>query len=228
MLNPGARLPTAVVSVLAAATMALTPSYAADPTWKMQSAFSLTVGQTAIVYAVRGKECTDEAPSYDSIRGQLPSTTLGSFTDGGTVQRESGRWWMHSLYRGNYHYITYIATGEGWLYLAAVLDLCSRRVVGWSVEDHLRAELPCQALEMAERGKFDLVITDVNMPNMDGITLVRELRGLATYKFVPLLVLTTEATAERKQAGKAAGATGWLVKPFNPEKLLATIAKVLG
>ena len=91
MLNPGARLPTAVVSVLAAATMALTPSYAADPTWKMQSAFSLTVGQTAIVYAVRGKECTDEAPSYDSIRGQLPSTTLGSFTDGGTVQRESGR-----------------------------------------------------------------------------------------------------------------------------------------
>jgi two-component system chemotaxis response regulator CheY len=86
----------------------------------------------------------------------------------------------------------------------------------------------CQALKMAERGKFDLVITDVNMPNMDGITLVRELRGLATYKFVPLLVLTTEATAERKQAGKAAGATGWLVKPFNPEKLLATIAKVLG
>ena len=80
----------------------------------------------------------------------------------------------------------------------------------------------------AERGKFDLVITDVNMPNMDGITLVRELRGLATYKYVPLLVLTTEATTERKQAGKAAGATGWLVKPFNPEKLLATIAKVLG
>jgi two-component system chemotaxis response regulator CheY len=85
-----------------------------------------------------------------------------------------------------------------------------------------------EALQIAERQKFDLVITDVNMPNMDGITLVRELRYLANYKFVPLLVLTTEATAERKQQGKAAGATGWLVKPFNPERLLATIAKVLG
>jgi len=85
-----------------------------------------------------------------------------------------------------------------------------------------------EALQMAERGKFDLVIMDVNMPKMDGIQLVRELRGLATYKYVPLLVLTTEATTERKQAGKAAGATGWLVKPFNPERLLATIAKVLG
>jgi len=86
----------------------------------------------------------------------------------------------------------------------------------------------CQALEIAERQKFDLVITDVNMPNMDGITLVRELRNRANYKYVPLLVLTTEATTERKQQGKAAGATGWLVKPFNPERLLATVAKVLG
>jgi two-component system chemotaxis response regulator CheY len=86
----------------------------------------------------------------------------------------------------------------------------------------------CQALEIAEKQKFDLVITDVNMPNMDGITLVRELRNRASYKFVPLLVLTTEATTERKQQGKAAGATGWLVKPFNPERLLATVAKVLG
>lgn len=85
-----------------------------------------------------------------------------------------------------------------------------------------------EALEIAGKQKFDLVITDVNMPNMDGITLVRELRTKANYKFVPLLVLTTEATAERKQQGKAAGATGWLVKPFNPERLLATIAKVLG
>jgi two-component system, chemotaxis family, chemotaxis protein CheY len=86
----------------------------------------------------------------------------------------------------------------------------------------------CEALQLAGREKFDLVITDVNMPNMDGITLVRELRNLANYKFVPMLVLTTEATVERKQQGKAAGATGWLVKPFNPERLLATIAKVLG
>ncbi len=84
-----------------------------------------------------------------------------------------------------------------------------------------------EALALAQKSRFDLVITDVNMPNMDGITLVRELRGKSNYKFVPLLVLTTEATQERKQQGKAAGATGWLVKPFNPERLLATIAKVL-
>jgi two-component system chemotaxis response regulator CheY len=85
----------------------------------------------------------------------------------------------------------------------------------------------CQALEIAEKQKFDLVITDVNMPNMDGITLVRELRTLAAYKFTPMLVLTTEASPDKKMQGKQAGATGWLVKPFNPEKLLATIAKVL-
>src|SRR3982751_3060961 len=85
-----------------------------------------------------------------------------------------------------------------------------------------------EALDYAKNSAVDLVLTDVNMPRMDGITLVRELRGLETYRYVPLLVLTTEATTERKQAGKAAGATGWLVKPFNPERLLATINKVLG
>ena len=85
-----------------------------------------------------------------------------------------------------------------------------------------------EALQIAERQKFDLVITDVNMPQMDGLTLVRNLRGLPNYKHTPLLVLTTENTPERKMEGREAGATGWLVKPFNPERLLATIAKVLG
>jgi two-component system chemotaxis response regulator CheY len=65
------------------------------------------------------------------------------------------------------------------------------------------------------------------MPNMDGISLVRELRQLQAYKFVPMLMLTTESGQDKKMLGKAAGATGWLVKPFNPEKLLATIEKVL-
>jgi two-component system, chemotaxis family, chemotaxis protein CheY len=84
------------------------------------------------------------------------------------------------------------------------------------------------ALRKASDGEpVDLVITDVNMPNMDGITLVRELRRLPQYRGVPLLVLTTEASAERKQEGRAAGATGWLVKPFDPERLLATVDKVL-
>jgi two-component system, chemotaxis family, chemotaxis protein CheY len=74
----------------------------------------------------------------------------------------------------------------------------------------------------------DLVITDVNMPNMDGMTLVRELRRLPQYQGVPVLVLTTEASAERKQEGRSAGATGWMVKPFDPDGLLATINRVLG
>jgi two-component system chemotaxis response regulator CheY len=85
------------------------------------------------------------------------------------------------------------------------------------------------ALNLAQKlPPMDLVITDVNMPNMDGITLVRELRQLSHYRGVPLLVLTTEASTQRKQEGKAAGATGWIVKPFNPERLLATVARVVG
>ena len=65
------------------------------------------------------------------------------------------------------------------------------------------------------------------MPVMDGITLVKELRALPQYKFTPILLLTTEAGADKKAEGKAAGATGWLVKPFNPEQMLATIKKVV-
>jgi two-component system chemotaxis response regulator CheY len=84
-----------------------------------------------------------------------------------------------------------------------------------------------EALAAARVEAFDVVVTDVNMPNMDGIELVQELRGLPAYRYVPLLILTTEATAERKQQGRNAGATGWLVKPFNPERLLAVVEKVL-
>ncbi len=85
-----------------------------------------------------------------------------------------------------------------------------------------------QALAAAKRqGKFDLVISDINMPNMDGITLIKELRTLPDFKFTPILMLTTESSAEKKSEGKAAGATGWIVKPFNPDQLLATIGKVL-
>ena len=85
-----------------------------------------------------------------------------------------------------------------------------------------------EALNIAKSNKFNLVITDVNMPNMDGITLTKELRALPAYKFVPILTLTTESSAEKKMAGKQAGATGWIVKPFNPDQLLATVKKVLG
>lgn len=83
------------------------------------------------------------------------------------------------------------------------------------------------ALNKAKTAKFDAVVTDLNMPVMDGIELVKNLRMLPTYKYTPILLLTTESSSEKKTLGKQAGATGWLVKPFNPEKLLATIAKVL-
>lgn len=84
-----------------------------------------------------------------------------------------------------------------------------------------------QALSLARGKKADLVITDINMPKMDGITLIKNLRALPDYKFTPILTLTTETAADKKQEGKAAGATGWIVKPFNPEQLLSTIKKVL-
>lgn len=83
-------------------------------------------------------------------------------------------------------------------------------------------------LNKAKGAQFDLVLTDVNMPNMDGLTLVKELRGLSNYQFTPILVLTTESEGSKKAEGKAAGATGWLVKPFNPDQLLATIKRVTG
>lgn len=84
------------------------------------------------------------------------------------------------------------------------------------------------ALGKAKGGQYDLVLTDVNMPNMDGIGLIKELRQLDQYKFTPILTLTTESGAEKKTEGKSAGATGWIVKPFSPDQLLATINKVLG
>ena len=75
--------------------------------------------------------------------------------------------------------------------------------------------------------KPNLVITDLNMPNMDGISLIKEIRKMGTLKFTPILMLTTESTDDKKKEGQAAGATGWIVKPFNPEQMLKVIAKVL-
>ncbi|MDH5433575.1 MAG: response regulator [Gammaproteobacteria bacterium] len=85
-----------------------------------------------------------------------------------------------------------------------------------------------EALRAAKTNAFDVVISDVNMPNMDGLSLVRELRTLSNYRFVPILMLTTESSNDKKQAGRSAGATGWIVKPFNPDQLLSTVRKVIG
>jgi len=74
----------------------------------------------------------------------------------------------------------------------------------------------------------DLIITDVNMPNLDGIGFIKKARELQKYKFTPILVLTTESQGSKMNDGKEAGATGWIVKPFNAEKLLAIVKKVSG
>jgi len=76
--------------------------------------------------------------------------------------------------------------------------------------------------------QVDMVLTDLNMPNMDGIELIKAIRAEPRYKFMPVVMLTTESQANKKQEGKAAGATGWIIKPFSPEQLLAVVKKVLG
>jgi two-component system chemotaxis response regulator CheY len=84
------------------------------------------------------------------------------------------------------------------------------------------------ALSKLNGAGVHMVITDLNMPNMDGIELIRNLRANPACKFIPIVMLTTESQAEKKQEGKTAGTTGWIVKPFKPEQLLAVVKKVLG
>ncbi len=83
-------------------------------------------------------------------------------------------------------------------------------------------------LAKAKADKFNLVITDINMPNMDGIEMIKQLRQTDGYKFTPIIALTTENQDSKMQEGKAAGATGWIVKPFTSEKLLAIVKKIIG
>ena len=84
-----------------------------------------------------------------------------------------------------------------------------------------------EGLKLLQGGaSFDLIITDVNMPNLDGIGLIRQARELPAFKFTPILVLTTESQGTKMNEGKEAGATGWIVKPFNAEKLLGIVKKV--
>jgi two-component system chemotaxis response regulator CheY len=82
-------------------------------------------------------------------------------------------------------------------------------------------------LDKITREKFDLIITDLNMPNVDGIQLIASVRKLPGYAFVPILMLSTESQAEKKDAGRKAGATGWIVKPFNADQLVAVVQKLV-
>jgi two-component system chemotaxis response regulator CheY len=84
-----------------------------------------------------------------------------------------------------------------------------------------------EALRMAAAQVFDMVITDLNMPVMDGLALIRKLRELPAYRSMPMIALTTESTADVKRAGREAGATAWVVKPFNPQRLIAAVAELL-
>ena len=82
-------------------------------------------------------------------------------------------------------------------------------------------------LAKVSQGKFDMIITDLNMPNVDGIQLITAVRKLAGCSFIPILMFTTESQAEKKDAGRKAGATGWIVKPFNADQLIAVVQKLV-
>ena len=107
-----------------------------------------------------------------------------------------------------------------------------REVVHFTLEtegfDVLVGEDGQDALKFLNGDKIDLIITDLHMPNMDGIELIKEVRKIDAYKMIPILFLTTESQTEKKMEAKAAGATGWLIKPFAPVKLIGAVNKVLG
>ncbi|PCJ36357.1 MAG: response regulator [Alphaproteobacteria bacterium] len=94
--------------------------------------------------------------------------------------------------------------------------------------DVVEAENGQLGLDKIAGASFDVIITDVNMPVMDGITFTREARKRAEARTTPILILTTESGSDIKNEGRSAGATGWIVKPFNPEKLLQVVEKVCG
>ncbi|MEQ1767297.1 MAG: response regulator [Methylotenera sp.] len=107
-----------------------------------------------------------------------------------------------------------------------------RQMVAFSLKaagyDVVQAVDGQDGLDKAKQKTVDLVLTDQNMPIMDGLTLIKNLRELGSYQKVPILMLTTESSDEMKAKGKAAGANGWLVKPFDPKRLIEVVQKVIG
>jgi two-component system chemotaxis response regulator CheY len=116
---------------------------------------------------------------------------------------------------------------------ALIVDdsLSVRQMVGYTLRQAgfsvLEGRDGADALATLGDQRVDLIITDLNMPVMDGIEFIRRIRGSANSRYTPVLMLTTESQASKKQEGRAAGATGWIVKPFHPEKLLEVVAKVV-
>ncbi|HNY63883.1 MAG TPA: response regulator [Deltaproteobacteria bacterium] len=107
-----------------------------------------------------------------------------------------------------------------------------RQMVSFTLKNEgyqvIEAEDGRDALSKLGGSQVSLVITDLHMPNMDGIELIRNLRANPAYKFLPIVMLTTESNLDKKSQGKEAGATGWIVKPFKPEQLLAVVKRLLG
>ena len=102
---------------------------------------------------------------------------------------------------------------------------------GWNVSDEKQVgiEIPVDgvdALEKLSNEPVDMLVTDLNMPNLDGINLIQEVRQKPGNRFMPIIMLTSESQPEKKSAGKAAGASGWITKPFNPDQLLAVVRMV--
>ena len=106
-----------------------------------------------------------------------------------------------------------------------------RQLVSFTLKDAgfdvVEAPDGTEAVKVSATSKVDMVVTDLNMPNMDGIELIRTLRGRSDYKFTPILMLTTESQETKKLEGKQAGASGWIVKPFTPEQLLGVVRKFI-
>jgi two-component system chemotaxis response regulator CheY len=98
------------------------------------------------------------------------------------------------------------------------------RKAGYEVTEAVDGE---DGLAKVTSERFDLIITDLNMPNVDGIQLITSARKIPGYSFVPILMLSTESQAEKKDAGRKAGATGWIVKPFNADQLVAVVQKLV-
>ena len=109
---------------------------------------------------------------------------------------------------------------------ASIRDMVSFTLSSAGYKSHTAVD-GVEALEFATKNAVKAVVTDVNMPRMDGITLISELRKLEHYRHTPILVLTTEKGNGKKLTGKSAGATGWIVKPFHPDSLLKTIRRVV-
>ncbi len=110
---------------------------------------------------------------------------------------------------------------------ASILQV-EKVVLGGAGYEVVQAADGAEALDELDGQKLDLVLTDLNMPRVDGVALIRAIRANPAYRLTPIIMITTESDDAKKQEGKAAGATGWIVKPFTPEQLLAVVRRVLG